>query len=229
MSATPEQAPPFDAGLPHHLRARLRKVRGFPLPAQAPDGKQQIFLGLADAQQISERIVATLPAAQQILPLLDGKHTPEEIAKEIGKGLTPVFVQNLVAQLDHAGLLHGPVFDGLVVAMRQQYDSLDHLPPGSTAQVAEMLAAQALGEQSTEEQRAAIGPEKLREAMDQWIDQALSKAENPSLDNLPRAIVAPHIDYPRGWINYGSIYGRLRVVDHPIRAGDRCMRMRQGF
>ncbi|MCL4222160.1 MAG: AmmeMemoRadiSam system protein B [Phycisphaerales bacterium] len=217
MSATPEQAPPFDANLPHHQRARLRKVRGFPLPAQTPDGKQQVFLGLADAQQISERIVATLPATQQILPLLDGRHTPEEIAQEIGKGLTPAFVQNLVAQLDHAGLLYGPVFEGLLEKMREQYDSLDHLPPGSTAQVAEMLAAQALGEESTEEQRAAIGPAKLREAMDQWIDQALSKAENPSLDRLPRAIVAPHIDYPRGWINYGSIYGRLRVVDRPDR------------
>ncbi len=217
MSATPEQAPPFDPSLPHHQRARLRKVRGFPLPAQTPDGKQQVFLGLADAQQISERIVATLPATQQILPLLDGRHTPEEIVQEIGKGLTAGFVQNLVAQLDHAGLLHGPVFDGLVANMRQQFDSLDHLPPGSTAQVAEMLAAQALGEESTEEQRVAIAPDKLREAMDQWIDQALSKAENPSLDKLPRAIVAPHIDYPRGWINYGSIYGRLRVVDRPDR------------
>lgn len=217
MSATPEQAPPFDGSLPHHQRARLRKVRGFPLPAQTPDGKQQVFLGLADAQQISERIVATLPATQQILPLLDGRHTPEEIVQEVGKGLTAAFVENLVAQLDHAGLLHGPVFDGLLARMREQYDSLDHLPPGSTAQVAEMLAAQALGEESTEEQRAAIAPEKLREAMDQWIDQALSKAENPSLDRLPRAIVAPHIDYPRGWINYGAIYGRLRVVDRPDR------------
>lgn len=217
MSDAPEQVPQYDASKPHQHRAKLRKVRGFPLPAQTPDGKQQVFLGLADAQQISERIVATVPAAQQILPLLDGQHTPEEVAQEVGKGLTPPFVEHLVAQLDHAGLIYGPVFDELVVKMREQFDSLDHLPPGSTAQMAEALAAGALGEESTEEQRAEAGPTKLREAMDQWIDQALSKAENPSLDKLPRAIVAPHIDYPRGWINYGAIYGRLRVVDRPDR------------
>lgn len=217
MSDAPEQVPQFDASKPHQHRAKLRKVRGFPLPAQTPDGKQQVFLGLADAQQISERIVATVPAAQQILPLLDGQHTPEEIAQEIGKGLTPPFVEQLVAQLDHAGLIFGPVFDELVVKMREQFDSLDHLPPGSTAQMAEALAAASLGEDATEEQRAEAGPAKLREAMNQWIDQALSKAEKPSLDTLPRAIVAPHIDYPRGWINYGGIYGRLRVVDRPDR------------
>lgn len=217
MSETPEQAPKYDPNLPHHRQAKLRKVRGFPLPAQTPDGKQQIFLGLADAQQISERMVATVPAAQHILPLLDGRHTPEEIAAEIGQGLTPPFVENLIAQLDHAGLLYGPVFDQMLATMREQFDSLDHLPPGSTAQMAEAIAAQALGEESTPEQRAAVAADKLREAMDQWIDQALSRAENPSLDRLPRAIVAPHIDYPRGWINYGAIYGRLRVVDRPDR------------
>jgi AmmeMemoRadiSam system protein B len=29
--------------------------------------------------------------------------------------------------------------------------------------------------------------------------------------------VAPHLDYPRGWINYAHTYGRLRVVDRPDR------------
>ncbi|RMH10487.1 MAG: AmmeMemoRadiSam system protein B [Planctomycetota bacterium] len=212
-----EQAPPYDASLPHHLHAKLRRVRGFPIPAQTPDGKQQMLLGLADAQQISERMVATVPAAQQILPLLDGQHTPEEIAAKIGKGLSSEFVENLIAQLDHAGLLHGPVFDAMLAKMREDFDSLDHLPPGSTAQVAEALAAQSLGQDADEKARLEAAPDKLREAMDQWIDQALAKAENPSFDRLPRAIVAPHIDYPRGWINYGAIWGRLRVCDRPDR------------
>jgi AmmeMemoRadiSam system protein B len=29
--------------------------------------------------------------------------------------------------------------------------------------------------------------------------------------------VAPHIDYPRGWLNYASVWGRLRVADRPDR------------
>src|SRR5690606_2106930 len=34
---------------------------------------------------------------------------------------------------------------------------------------------------------------------------------------LPRAVIAPHIDYPRGWLNYATVWGRLRIVDRPDR------------
>ncbi len=220
MTDTPPPQPPqpqFDADQPHQLRPKLRKVRGFPVGAQGPDGKQQVLLGLADAQQISDKMVATAPAAQTILPLFDGSRTPDEVATEVGKGCTPEFVENLVAQLDDAGLLEGPRFDQMLTTFREQFDSSDTLPPGSSVQMAEALAGQALGEDSTEEERQAAAPDKLREAFDQWIDQALSKATDPSLDELPKAIVAPHIDYPRGWINYGAIWGRLRVADRPDR------------
>ena len=219
MTDQNDQAPQvaFDSALPHHHKPRLRKVRGFPLQAQGPDGKTQPLLGLADAQQISDRMIATLPAAQFILPLMDGTRTTAQIITEVGRGLNDEFLHNLVAQLDGAGLLFGPTFDALLVRMKQDFDSVDHLPPGASAQFAEALAAQELGEDSTEEARIAASADKLREAMDQWIDQALAKAPNPSLDRLPRAIVAPHIDYPRGWINYGSVWGRLRVTDRPDR------------
>lgn len=211
------QAVVFDQSLPHHARPKLRKVRGFPLPVQGPDGKQQVLLGLADAAQISDKMVATIPAAQAILPLLDGKHSTSQIVSEVGRGLTTQFLENLVAQLDGAGLLHGPRFDALFEAMKAEFDSAPHLPPGASAQFAEAYAGQALGEEASEEDRRSAAPEKLREIMDQWIDQALSRAEKPSLDALPRAIVAPHIDYPRGWVNYASIWGRMRVVDRPDR------------
>ncbi|HYE03736.1 MAG TPA: AmmeMemoRadiSam system protein B, partial [Phycisphaerales bacterium] len=61
------------------------------------------------------------------------------------------------------------------------------------------------------------GVRKLREFFDQCIERALEKAERPSLDQLPRGIIAPHLDYGRGWINYAAVYGRLRVVDRPDR------------
>src|SRR5690606_10570594 len=50
-----------------------------------------------------------------------------------------------------------------------------------------------------------------------WIAQTLEKVEKPSFDDLPPGIVAPHLDYWRGWLNYASIYGRMRVCDRPER------------
>ncbi len=214
---TPPVQPQFDAEDPAQMRPKLRKVRGFPVGAKGPDGQQQTLLGLADAQQISEKMVATAPAAQHILPLFDGTRTPEEVTSEIGRGLTVEFVHNLIAQLADAGLLEGATFDAMLTEFRDQYDSSDNLPPGSSVQFAEALAAQALGEGATEEQTREAAPGKFREILDQWCDQALAKATDPSLHELPKAIVAPHIDYARGWLNYAAIYGRLRVADRPDR------------
>ncbi len=204
--------PPFDATMDHHMKPKLRPVRGFP----AQMGEQQV-LGLADARQISQKVVFTMPAAQLILPMMDGKRSVDEIASQVGKGLTRPILEQLVAQLDDAGLLFGPTFERMLDKMHEEFDSAPTLPPASTAAFADALVNQELGEEATDEQRAEQGPAKLRAIMDQWMAKALESAPNPSFDALPKAVVAPHVDYGRGWVNYANIWGRMRVVDRPDR------------
>jgi len=217
----------------------LRQIRGFPVPVQGPDGKQAVFLGLADARQISDRPpVVVSPAVKEVLPFFTGEFGLDQIVEKVGRGLTRDQLEPLVAQLDDAGLLEGPVFDGILAKMKQDFDSSSILPPGSTAAFADMLVEQALGAeqgagqgqesgentgsdaqapQVTQAQKDELGPGKLAEALDAWIDAALKDEDSPAFDRLPAAIVAPHIDYPRGWINYAKVWGRMRVVDRPDR------------
>lgn len=237
MSQTPApgaapQPPKFNPAAVHQQRPKLRPVRGFPAKVG-----EQVVLGLSDARQISDRVVLTSPAAQTILPLMTGERTIEQIVAEVGRGLTAEMLQGLVAQLDDAGLLFGPTFDSLLAKMRAEFDASTVLPPSATAAFADSLVVQAAAAQAasglagqeaqqaaaaaaqavTEQQKSEEGPKRLREAMDAWMKAALEKADNPSLDELPRGIIAPHIDYPRGWVNYASIWGRLRVADRPAR------------
>jgi len=213
---TPEPVQPkFDPNAHHMEHPKLRAVRGF----RAQAGEQEA-LGLADARQVSDRVVFTAPAAQLILPLMDGKKSINEIVAQVGRGLTRPDVEALVAQLDNAGLLFGPTFDGMLQKMRAEFDSATTLPPGTTAALADAMVdaeAQQTGVAVTEEEKIAKGGAKLREAMDQWIAAALKDVPNPSLDVLPAGVVAPHIDYPRGWLNYASVWGRMRVADRPDR------------
>lgn len=174
-------------------------------------------LGLADARQISERVVFTAPAVQAILPLMDGSRDIDQIVSQVGRGLMPDMLKQLVAQLDDAALLEGPVFEALLAKTRAAFDADTILPPAATAQFADQVVMQATQGKATEEQRAAEGPGKMRELFDAWIKQSLEKAENPSFDALPRGVVVPHIDYGRGWMNYAAIYGRMRVCDRPDR------------
>ncbi len=212
----PEQ-PVFDPNAVHQQSPKIRKVRGVPLPAKDPQGNQVVMLGLTDAQQISPKMVVTHPAFQQVIPLLDGSKTIDQLVEQVGNGLERPMLENLVAQLDDAGFLFGPVFDEMQTQMHAQFDASDLLPPGATAQFADMLVMQEHGEDTTDEQKSSEGPAKLREVMDKWIDDALKEVESPAFDTLPKAIVAPHIDYARGWMNYANVYGRLRTVDRPDR------------
>jgi hypothetical protein len=202
----------FDSNLPHHARPKLRPVRGF--PAQMGD---QMVLGLADQRQISERVVFMAPAVQLLLPLMDGNRTIDQIVAEVGRGLTSEMLEGVVAQLDDAALLFGPRFEELLAKVRREFEASANLPPASTAAFVDAITAQALGESASEDEKAAAGPGKLREVMDKWIAEALKDADEPSFDALPRAVVAPHLDYSRGWLNYAHVYGRMRVTDRPDR------------
>ncbi|MFG0273425.1 MAG: AmmeMemoRadiSam system protein B, partial [Phycisphaerales bacterium] len=211
------EAPKFDPNAPHQQKPRLRPVRGFPVQHQG-----QTAMGLADAQQISQKVVFTMPAAQVILPHMTGEKTLDDIVSTIGQGLTRQMLEQFVAQLDDAGLIEGPKFDKILAEVRAEYDSLGHLPPAMTAVVADMLVKQKAQEagatvEPSREEMDEKGPDLLREQLDAWMNETLKEAEEPSFDALPRAVVTPHIDYFRGWPNYAHIYGRMRVVDRPDR------------
>ncbi len=212
----PQPAPKFNPEAPHQRRPKLRPVRGFPVKHE-----NQVLLGLADVQQISDKILYTSPAAQAILPHLNGRKELDSIVAEVGRGLTRPMLETLVAQLDAAGLLEGPNFDALLRRVHEDYESKEHLPPGASGAFADAVVNLALSRQVgapvSDEERGAHAPAEIAKQLDEWIGEALKDVTDPSFDRLPRAVFAPHIDYPRGWQGYSHVYGRLRVVDRPDR------------
>jgi len=213
----------FNPAAAHHQRPQLRPVRAFP----AQMGNQQA-MGLADARQISDKAVFTSMAFQVVLPMLDGQKSVDEIVAAVGRGLTREPLEFLIGQLDDAGLLVGPTFDAILARMRTDFDSSPVLPPATTAAFADALADHWVrmqrpeAEQNnpvemTEAERTELGLKRFREVLDGWIEASLKDAKAPVLESLPKAIVVPHIDYQRGWINYASVWGRLRGLDTPDR------------
>ena len=222
MAQQPQPFPPFDPKAEHQNRPRLRPVRGFPANAQNERGEQVQMLGLADATQISDKVCLMAPAVQLVLPLMDGTRDVDQIITQVGKGLNRTIMEQIIAQLDDAGLLEGPTFEAMFATMRTQFDASETLPPASTAAfvdalVQEGIQAGKITAEAPEAEREAFGAKRMREVFDQFIAEALKEAKDPSYTALPKAIVVPHLDYGRGWINYASIYGRLRVADRPDR------------
>ncbi|MFI4917331.1 MAG: AmmeMemoRadiSam system protein B [Phycisphaerales bacterium JB060] len=205
--------PSFDPSQPHQAKPKLRQIKGFPSQVQ---GKPA--LGVADARQISRKVVFTSPAAQQILPLMDGSRSIDEIVDQVGQGLERRSVEMLVAQLDDAALLHGPRFDAVWDEFTKTFDSAEVLPPSNSADYAEALVKKKHeSDELPEEQLREEAPDALREHLDQLIDEALKDDENPSFDALPPGVIVPAIDYARGGLVFAKAYGRMRVVDRPDR------------
>jgi AmmeMemoRadiSam system protein B len=228
-------APQFDPNAAHMVRPKMRPVQGFPMQHE---GRQ--LLGLRDPAMLSDRTVVTAPAVAQLVPMMDGSRTVDEIVNEIGKGLTLDMMHQLVAQLEDAMLIEGPKFDAHVAKMKEQFDAEEILPPATTANIADMLEVGARRQAymiQKQEEGQVVTPQELMNVpeaelkavdvppqteimarqFDAWMNKALEKVDDPSFDALPKAIVAPHIDYMRGWPNYGAVYGRLRVADRPDR------------
>lgn len=180
------------------------------------------MLGLADMRQITDRLVYVAPAVQYVLPLLDGNRTLEDIARETGRGLTTDILKQLIAQFDDAGFLFGPRFDAILAKMRADFDSAPNLPPAATASMADALVDQGVqqgGEAppADDAERQARGVQKLTALMDQWIAAMQKDGQRGAFPALPKAIVAPHLDYARGWMNYASVWGRLKGLPRPDR------------
>lgn len=213
--------PPFDPNAAHQQHPRLRPVRGFGAPAQGPDGQQVQVMGLADAKQISPKVVFTQPAMQAVLPLMTGENGLDDIVGQVGRGLERPMLEAFVAQLDDAGLIEGPVFDAMWAKMCEDFDSTDLLPPSQTASIADMIVDAQIRKEhdrpATDEEKEQLGGEKLAAQFEQWMDETLGEVDDPSFETLPKAVIAPSLPYGNGWRAYAAIYGRMRVVDTPKR------------
>jgi hypothetical protein len=174
--------------LPEHLaRPHLRPVQ--PIPVRK-DGKQ--FLALRDPSQL---LPSTMVVPVQALPVLQrfvGQRSLEEIASEVSASADQLL--ELARGLDQLGLLWGPTFDRLEAQRLGELRASGAFPARVTASLGDGAAAS----------RAAL-------------DKYFADAEDPEIEEDVIAIVAPHLDYARGWPNYAAAYHPMRGSERPDR------------
>ena len=172
-------------------RPRLRPLEAFPL---AKNGQR--FLGLRDPSRLTDAVATLPPVAVAIVQLFDGESTRAEICAEFqnryGTPLQPEALDKLIDQLDQAYLLDSERFRqfsaSVFGAFAQAPTRKAHLAGESYPADAAALAAQLDGYFAP-----PYGPGR--------------PTQNGAA--LPRAIVAPHIDFARGGAAYAWAYKPL--------------------
>ena len=174
--------------LPDHIvRPHIRPIQ--PIPVQR-EGKQ--FVALRDPTMLQQQTMVVPVPALQVLQQFRGDLTIDELASRFNSNAEQL--TELARGLDKLGLLWGPTFDKLEA---ERWDGLK----GAGAFPARASAS--LGEDE----------DACREALSGWFEET----EDPELEQPPLAIVAPHLDYQRGWPNYAAAYYPFRNVAAPDR------------
>jgi AmmeMemoRadiSam system protein B len=178
---------PF-SDLPEHLyMPALRQFQAWPIQK---DAKQ--FVALREPFMLTKETLVIPAEVFAAFQFIDGESTLDEIVKKT-KANPEQFIE-LVKKLDAVGLLWGPTAKQLeekAVAKLQEVGTFPIQSSGS------------LGETS--------------EACKKQIESWLSDIEDPELEHPVKAIIAPHLDYARGWPNYASAYYAWTKTDKPDR------------
>jgi len=178
---------PF-SDLPEHLlMPALRQFQAYPI---AKDGQQ--FIALRDPFALTKETIVIPPNVFSAIKLIDGDSTIEDIVKKTNA--KPEQFIELLKKLDSVGLLWGPTAKKLeenAVALLQKDGAFPVRSSGS------------LGESN----------DACRDRIKNWFDEI----EDPEFDQPVKAIVAPHLDYDRGWPNYASAYYAWNGSEKPDR------------
>ena len=166
------------------------QIRNFQPLGMEKDGKS--FVMLRDPSMLAEQQMAVLPQVLQLILMFQGRETLDEIA---AKTQAPLHIlRDVVTRLDEVGLIWGPRFEELERVAKAKITEHGHFPISCSA---------SLGQDA----------QTCHEAMDKW----LSDMEDPEIEGTILGLVAPHLDYQRGWPGYAAAYRALKKDEKPNR------------
>jgi predicted class III extradiol MEMO1 family dioxygenase len=154
------------------------------------DGKP--FVALVDPAMLVRQTVVVPAQALPALQQFRGQQPIAEIARQLNGNLDQ-FIE-LARRLDEAGLLWGPTFDRLEGELRDKLKVQGAFPA---------TASRSMGQNA----------EECRTAVEGYLEQT----DDPDLEGPAVGIVAPHLDYQRGWPNYAAAYLGFKGMAAPDR------------
>lgn len=176
-------------------RPRLRPLEPFPI-----ERKGQRLLGLRDPSRLTDAVATLPPVAVAIIQLCDGESTRDEICAEFqrryGTPLQREALDRLIDQLDQAYLLDSERFRQHSATV---FGAFARSPTRPAHLAGESYPADAA-------------------ALTTMLDGFFAPPNGPGKPDgvrrkLPRAIVAPHIDFARGGAAYAWSYKPLAEAE----------------
>lgn len=172
-------------------KPRLRSVEAFPVP----DGNGEM-VGLRDPSGLSDVALTMSAPALQILSMMDGSRTCQQLhdafRARFGQSLAVQTLQTMIEHLERAHFLEGDAFDKYYLSLVEAYRK----NPTRGMPNAEALGIDVSGD---------------------VFHRMRADDESQVHAGVVRGLIAPHLDYPRGWECYAAAYSTLRGRPVPDR------------
>ncbi len=170
----------------------LRPLEAFRLPET-----EGMEIGVRDRTGLSNVVLTLSPAAFQVMALMDGTHTCDDIRRQIGiafgRPLAATTLHSMLTHLEDAHLLEGPAFEEYYRSLLEEY---------RRRPTRDMPNAAALG---------------ILDGSGEIFQEMLVEAGPPAAAGRVIGLIAPHLDYRRGGPCYAAAYGALRERPKPDR------------
>jgi AmmeMemoRadiSam system protein B len=178
---------PFSDLAEHLFIPALRNFQAWPVKQ-----KDKQFIALRDPYMLTKDTMVVPTNVFAAIQRIDGDTTAEDIAASIK--IKPEQFIELIQKLDQVGLLWGPT------ASKLEKEALERLHEEGAFPI---RSSGSLGETDDE----------CRAQMENWFNET----EDPEFEQPILGVVAPHLDYDRGWPNYASAYYSWQEKDIPDR------------
>lgn len=188
------------AAPPHYIltmrAAEYENPRLRPLEAIPEPGRNRMVL--RDPTQLAAGVLVVGSVQFTLLSLLDGRSRREiqaEFARRCGQVLLSEELDGVLEQLNEAGFLEGSGFEAYYARLLREYQDAPYRP---------LRDADSYGAPAAQ--------------LPSYLDDALAAADDgaPARGDLA-AIIAPHLDFPRGLPCYADSYLRVRRSTPPRR------------
>jgi len=170
-------------------KPKLRSVEVFPVK----HGRETLVC-IRDATGLSDRVITGSMGIVHVLELLDGEHTILDIQAELTRRQGSVVmsdnVRRMLEVLDEAFLLEGERFAAYHHRLHEEF---------ADAPVRKATSA-------------GNGYPDTADELAKFLDGILAKAEDVPTGER-RGVIAPHIDYVRGWQSYAAAFAALGATE----------------
>ncbi len=178
------------------IPAEYPKIRWVEVLPVSQDGREMFYL--KDPEGLTEKSLVVSRDVLFLISLMDGKRSPRDLQEEYVRASGTIVhleqIQSVIEAMDDSLLLDNERYQNCLRELKEQYEAAPYRQPCCS------------GRSYSDNKEELVA----------YFDDLFAETESPKMTGEMQGILAPHIDYTRGYKVYRDIYKYLPLTDKEL-------------